>query len=125
MQEKYIELLGLISLAIAASLVGLFLKNSTKFADGLRTMLGGSFFGALIAYLLHDSDFGSFTKRTAVMLTAIFAKPIYEKLTSRAGFYIDKLLLTLIENLRRNNYPNDFNPPSSEDQDPENQPLEP
>lgn len=90
-------LIGLVILSFCCSLVGLFFGKGNDFKQGLKTMIGGFFFGTVIAYVIHDSSFSEWFKRLGVLLTSMFAKPIYDKISNRIGYWLDKWIVTKIE----------------------------
>lgn len=97
-------LVGLIILSICCSLVGLFFSKDNDFKTGLKMMVGGFFFGSVIAYVIHDSSFSEWLKRLATLLSSMFAKPLYDKVSDRIGHWLDKWIITKI-NKQENEVP--------------------
>ena len=97
-------LAALVILSLCASLVGLFFdKGNTSFATGIRTMVGGFFFGTVMSYLVHDSNFSTLLNRVLVVIAAMFAKPLYDKISSRIGTWLDMLVKSKIQSRNENN----------------------
>lgn len=119
MNELYLFRLGsLCALALGASLVGLFFdKHETEFKKALTTMLGGFFFGSAIAYLIHDADLNKQLIRAIVFLSAMFAKPLYEKLKDKFPIWLDLYVTGKIrQKTSTENEQNNFLPPAAEDE---------
>lgn len=89
--EQQNVLIGLIILSFCCSLVGLFFDKS-DFKNGLKMMIGGFFFGSVIAYVIYDNDIAVGVKRIIVLVSAMFAKPLYNKVRDRIGYWLDKFI---------------------------------
>jgi hypothetical protein len=92
-------LIGLIILSFCCSLVGLFFGRSNDFKVGLKIMIGGFFFGTVVAYVLHDNEWVAWVKRILVLLSSMFAKPLYDKIGNRIGYWLDRFIVTKITNV--------------------------
>lgn len=98
-------LIGLIILSFCCSLVGLFFGRSNDFKVGLKIMIGGFFFGTVVAYVMYDNGWSEWIKRTLVLLSSMFAKPLYDKISNRIGYWLDKLVVTKIASVNSNSNP--------------------
>lgn len=59
-------------------------------------MLGGFFFGSLVAYIVHDIELANNWKRGIVIFAAMFAQQLYNIIKVRIGSWLDKIVLLKI-----------------------------
>jgi hypothetical protein len=92
-------LAGLILLSFCCSLVALFFGKNNDFKTGLKMLFGGFFFGCVSAYVVHDGTFFEWIKRLVVLLTSMFGKPLYDKISIRIGAWLDKIVTAKVDSV--------------------------
>ncbi len=94
--EQLYPLIGLLILSFCSSLIGLFFSKNLSFKEAVKIMIGSFFLGSTIAYLVQDTTWSNFLKKGLVILTSTFAKPIYDRVYSRIGYWLDKWITTKV-----------------------------
>lgn len=89
-------LIGLLILSFCSSLIGLFFAKNVSFKEAIRIMIGSFFLGSTIAYLIYDTNYSGLFKKSLVTIISMFAKPLYDKIYSKIGIWLDKWVSTKI-----------------------------
>ena len=89
-------LVGLLILSFCSSLIGLFFAKNVSFKEAIKIMIGSFFLGTTIAYLIYDTDYSGLIKKGLVIISSMFAKPIYDKIYNKIGIWLDKWINTKI-----------------------------
>lgn len=95
--ETLYSLIGLLILSFCSSLIGLFFTKNVSFKEALKIMIGSFFLGSTIAYLVHDTTWSSLLKKGCIILSSMFAKPIYDKINERIGTWLDKWITSKVD----------------------------
>lgn len=100
--ETLYPLIGLLILSFCSSLIGLFFSKNASFKEAVKIMIGSFFLGSTISYLVTDTAWSNLLKKGVVIITSTFAKPIYDKVYSRIGIWLDKWITTKINSSKTN-----------------------